>query len=302
MPAVPTAIRQDLVTRLHGQADAGRWQLAEGPFGEALSRSAGRAFGDRHPSADELETFFASLHLADLALACACADGHEGAWEHLMRTHRPALYRAADSLDPSGGAREAADALWADLFGVKHPAGERRSLLSSFHGRSSLATWLRAVLAQRHVDRLRVAARERPLPDEESPGIATDERPADLQRERFVALMADGLARAIAALPARDRLRLGCYYGQGLTLAEIARLTGEHEATVSRHLSRTRAAVRAAVETFLRDRAGFDQARIAECFASVAADAGSLDLGDILRATPGRKNATPARSIEEGTL
>ena len=34
-------------------------------------------------------------------------------------------------------------------------AGERQSLFRYFHGRSSLTTWLRAVLAQRHVDRLR---------------------------------------------------------------------------------------------------------------------------------------------------
>ena len=43
-----------------------------------------------------------------------------------------------------------------------------RSLFRYFHGRSSLTTWLRAVLAQRYVDRLRTIRRTEALPDEES--------------------------------------------------------------------------------------------------------------------------------------
>ena len=66
------------------------------------------------------------------------------------------------------GAREIADSLYAELYGIKNSAGERQSLFRYFQGRSSLATWLRAVLAQRYVDRLRVQRRLEPLPDEES--------------------------------------------------------------------------------------------------------------------------------------
>src|SRR5207237_6596495 len=84
-----------------------------------------------------------------------------------MREYRPILYRAADALDPGGGARELADSLYGDLYGVADREGERRSLFRYFQGRSSLATWLRAVLAQRYVDRLRAARRLAPLPDED---------------------------------------------------------------------------------------------------------------------------------------
>ena len=83
---------------------------------------------------------------------------------------RPLLYRAADALDPGGGARDLADSLYADLFGIGDHAGERQSLFRYFHGRSSLTTWLRAVLAQRHVDRLRTHRRLDALPEEESAG------------------------------------------------------------------------------------------------------------------------------------
>jgi DNA-directed RNA polymerase specialized sigma24 family protein len=97
----------------------------------------------------------ALAHADDVALAAACAAGDEAAWERFVREYRPVLYRAADALDTTGRARELADALYADLFGLTEREGERRSLFRYYQGRSSLATWLRAVLAQRYVDLLR---------------------------------------------------------------------------------------------------------------------------------------------------
>ncbi len=57
----------------------------------------------------------AGLHLDDLAHAVACAAGIDRAWDHYVREYRHALYRAADANDPTGGAREHADAIYADL-------------------------------------------------------------------------------------------------------------------------------------------------------------------------------------------
>ena len=74
-----------------------------------------------------------------IVLASACAAGDEAAWEHFVLTERPVLYRAADTLNPSGGARDLADSLYADLFGLPAGAGERKSLFRYFHGRSSLS-------------------------------------------------------------------------------------------------------------------------------------------------------------------
>ena len=127
----------------------------EGALPSALEISASKAFSSKTPSARELESYFSSLHLADLALACACAEGVDAAWEHFVREYRPALYRASDAIDPTGGARDLADSLYGELFGLKERDGERQSHFRYYHGRSSLTTWLRAVLSQRHVDRLR---------------------------------------------------------------------------------------------------------------------------------------------------
>jgi RNA polymerase sigma-70 factor (ECF subfamily) len=216
----------------------------------------------------------------DLELARLCADGDEHAWERFVREYRPLLYRAADALDATHGARDLADSLYAELYGLAN-GGERKSLFRYYQGRSSLATWLRAVLAQRYVDRLRAHKPAAPLTDDELPAPTAGEQP-DPDRARYVALMRDALARAIANLTPRDRLRLACYYVQELTLAETGRVMKESEATVSRQLGRSRQVIRRDVERRLRDAAHLSADQIAACFASVADDPGPLDLKQVI--------------------
>jgi RNA polymerase sigma-70 factor len=294
------SLDRDLVARLHRKARADRWALSPTAFAAALDASVRRAF-DSSPDRRQLEKYLDSLHLEDLALAWACAEGSDAAWEHVMREHRPALYRAADAIDHSSG-RELADSLWAELFGLTERDGERRSHFRYFHGRSSLATWLRAVLAQRHVDRVRSHRRLDALPDDESPAaLPAPAMAMNPARGRYLAVMRRAVLAAVAALAPRDRLRLTCYYAQDLTLAEIGRALGEHEATVSRHLTRTRRAIRTGVEHELADRERMSEAEIAECFASVLDDAGSLDIADLLGSEGSRKEVGQNRSRNKET-
>jgi len=276
-------IAATLVEQLYRRAHAERWRVPVERFAEALDRSAERG---ADPGA---------LHLEDLALACGCAAGDEAAWEHFIREHRPVLYRAADALDPSGSARDLADGIYGELF--------ERSLFRYFHGRSSLATWLRAVLAQRHVDRVRTQRRLEPLSEDESrvPARGPDKAGpyGESERPRYVELIQAALARAVADLAPRDRLRLACYYAQELTLAETGRLLGEHEATCSRQLARTRKTLRGHIERSLRTEGRLTEAEIAECVASVSDDAGPLDLRQLLtpdEPTDERKKSSADRS------
>jgi len=236
-------------------------------------------------------------YAADLELARQCAAGDERAWERFVLEYRPILYRAADALDPSGGARDLADSLYADLYS--------KSLFRYFQGRSSLATWLRAVLSQRYVDRIRANRRLEPLPDEER----ATEHPSDVvhyesprdsmpdpDRAPHLRLLQDALGRAVANLNAKDRLRLACYYAQSLTLAETGRILREHEATVSRHLARTRQAIRAHVERWLQNEACLSDDQISECFASASEDAGPIDLDQMFASAAARKETAPDRS------
>ena len=280
--------------RLHRVARAEQWGVSIDTFTHALERGVRHALAVDPPDPSQLERHLSSLRLEELALACACAAGHEAAWEHFIREYRPILYRAASAIDASGSARDLADALYAELFGLTERDGTRRSHFEYFHGRSSLATWLRAVLAQRSVDRARASRRLVPLPDEEPSSAAPTAGPRSADHGRFIVLLRAALASAVRSLAPRDRLRLACYYAQELTLAQIGRTLGEHEATVSRQLAKARKTVRADVERQLRE-GGLNEAAIAECFAAVAADPGPLALTDLLEPA-GSKNPETGRS------
>jgi len=296
-PHGPARLSDALVARLHERAGAVRWGVSRHRFAEALGRSVAKAFADEAPGARQIEQYLNGLHLADLALACACADGHDAAWEHFVLEQRPTLYRAAEAMLPGRG-RELADSLYADLYGISREAGSsRRTLFGYFHGRSSLSTWLRAILAQRHVDLIRVERRMDPLPDEEGPtALSHADPPPDPDRPRWLVALRRAMGSAVAALEPRDRLRLACYYAEDLTLAQIGRLLGEHEATVSRHLSRTRKTVRERVERLLADQ-GLTPEAVAECLSSVASDAGPLDLRALLGVDTARKLLARDRSV-----
>ena len=299
MPVLP--LDASLVARLYDKAKAADWQIPVATFAAVLTASAHKLFGDSGPrDAAHLEQRLMALHLQDLALACACAAGHEGAWEHFIREQRPHLYRAADAIDSTGGGRELADSLYGELFGLTDREGQRNSLFRYFHGRSSLTTWMRAILAQRHVDRLRATRRLDPLPDPDTTLAAGDTRPADPERAKYLTHIQQAVRRAVARLHPRDRLRLGCYYGQALTLAQTGRLLGEHEATVSRQLARTRRVIREDVESQLRIEVGLNEAQISRCFEIASEDAGSIDLTESLSTDAAARNAAPLRSTGEG--
>jgi len=139
-----------------------------------LRRSAEKRYGGARAGAAEVEAYLKSLHLEDLALACACGEGLEAAWEFFIKHFRQELRAAARAILRASGAgdetraEELADSLYAELYGVSPTgSGRRKSLFEYFHGRSKLSTWLRAVLAQRHVDLLRTSWRTVSLETEE---------------------------------------------------------------------------------------------------------------------------------------
>ena len=263
----------------------------------AVDQSVAYRFRDSSPDQKTISTYVESLNAADLGLAVMCDSGDETAWEHLVLTYRPVLYRAARVLagaDDTG--RELADSLWAELYGVGHtrssvePGGERRSLFRYFHGRSRLSTWFRSVLAQRYIDLVRAGRRTESLDvdDSEAQGghspvrdTATVEA-TDPDHARHARLFQQALQEALGSLDPRDRLRLSYYYVQSLTLAETGRLLKEHEATVSRKLARARKQLRLAIEHTMKDRHRLTPDEINLCYQYVVED-GSVDLSGALR-------------------
>jgi RNA polymerase sigma-70 factor, ECF subfamily len=193
-------------------------------------------------SADE-RSFLASLRLEELVLARACASGSERAWEVFVTCYRATLYETAYKIaKEESAARGLADSLYAELYGVGPKGQQQTSKLLYYHGRGSLQGWLRTVIAQEYVNRYRSARRETSLD-------AALEGGAQFQAPEPELAVADTRIEAaagieLAALDADERFLLAAYYLDRRTLAEIAKLQGVHESTISRKLERATVGVR----------------------------------------------------------
>src|SRR5260370_9790 len=157
--STPLAACEPLVASLSSQSGAARWGLSQSQFVCGLERSLRKRFQDGAPSPSRLEEYLLTLHLEDLALTTGCIEGSEAAWEYFVQEYRGYLRAAAGAISKAGryaaNPQELADSLFSDLFGLMDGKRGERSLFRYFHGRSSLKTWLRTVLAQRHVDYIR---------------------------------------------------------------------------------------------------------------------------------------------------
>lgn len=205
--------------------------------GAVLERAGGAS------ASDQLQVL-KTLHVDELALARACTAGSEAAWTEFLGRYRSGLYAAARGMtrDETAG-RELADELYAELWGVAEREGKRISKLDYYTGRGSLAGWLRTVLAQRHVDGARRQARNVSLEEQMEAGAHFAAAPEANATEPD-AKMARAVEGALAEAASEDRVLLAAYFLDRRTLAEMGRMLGVHESTVSRRLERAAAAVR----------------------------------------------------------
>ena len=189
-------------------------------------------------SQDEARTFLVTLRVEELALARACAAGNNSAWEFFLIRYREKLYQSALRVArEDSAARDLADSLYAELYGTNTREGERVSKLASFTGRGSLEGWLRTVLAQEFVNRYRRTKRLVSLDEENEDGeqFAAPEQETVPSADGRLEAATDA---ALAGLPSEDRMVLAAYYLDGRTLAEVARMLGVHESTISRKVDK----------------------------------------------------------------
>ena len=245
VPAM-AAISESLSAKLYRQAGAERYCLSERDFAGILEEVAVKYLPRDARQAEVLE-LLSSLRVEELALARSCARGNEAAWEVFLNRYREKLYSLAHSItSEDSAARDLADSLYADLYGTQTSDGRRVSKLDSFTGRGSLEGWLRAVLAQEYVNRYRRQQRLVSLEERTEAGVQfqADERdPAQALDSR----LEQATDQALASLAVEDKFILASYYLDRRTLAEIARLLGVHESTVSRRLEKITASVRKSV-------------------------------------------------------
>jgi RNA polymerase sigma-70 factor (ECF subfamily) len=229
------SIVNELLAELHAKAGGERIGITRESFSLILCE-----VGTKCGAGSEAETrsFFLSLRIDELALARACVAGDNSAWEIFLTRYREKLYLSALRIArEDSAARELADSLYADLYGTTTREGQRISKLASYTGRGSLEGWLRTVLAQEYVNRYRRTKRLVSLEEESEEGAQFRAPEAEP-----VAPADNRLARAtdevLRGLPAEDRMILSAYYLDGRTLAEIARMLGVHESTISRKLDK----------------------------------------------------------------
>jgi len=231
------SVVNELLADLHAKGGCERIGLTRESFAVILCE-----VGSKHATATtseaEIRTFFLGLRVDELALARACAAGVNSAWEIFLIKFREKLYLSALRIArEDSAARELADTLYADLYGTNTRDGERVSKLASYTGRGSLEGWLRTVLAQEYVNRYRRTKRLVSLDEESEEGIqfrAPDPEPVPAADQR----LGQATDEALAFLSGEDRMVLSAYYLDGRTLAEIARMLGVHESTISRKLDK----------------------------------------------------------------
>jgi RNA polymerase sigma-70 factor, ECF subfamily len=246
-----------------------------------------------HASSAQAADFCASLRLEELVLAHACAAGNERAWQDFISRYRAKLHGMALHITRDAAhAAELADSLFADLYGVNARDGVRNSKLVSYTGRGSLEGWLRTVMAQEFINRYRKQKRVVSLEEQEEEGVqfaAAEPALACTSDPRLEA----ATDQALAELLAEDRFVLAAYYLDGRTLADIARVLGLHESSVSRRLDRVSDGLRKRILACLRER-GMSHAQAAEALETDVRDV-QLDLrarllqDSRIQAFPGRK-------------
>jgi RNA polymerase sigma-70 factor, ECF subfamily len=231
------ALVNELLAELHPKSGCEKVGLTREGFAGILCE-VGEKYAATAPSAGELRAFFVSLRVEELALARGCADGNNAAWEIFLTRYREKLYLSALRIArEDSAAHEMADTLYADLYGTTTREGKRVSKLASYTGRGSLEGWLRTVLAQEYVNRYRKTKRLVSLDEESEEGVQF-QAPEPEEVTPSADRVAQATDEALAFLSSEDRMVLSAYYLDGRTLAEIARMLGVHESTVSRKVDK----------------------------------------------------------------
>ncbi len=181
----------------------------------------------------------ARLVLDDLYVALACADGDNEAWREFERAHFAFIRDFAGRFLHGAEAEDLAATVIADLW--------QRRKIAQFQGRSTLRTWLGAVVTRMA---LNAKASTRVRAALNAPDLAAVDPPAPTPAgDDEGRALAQLMQRAIDRLAPDEKLLLLFHYEQGLSLDAMAPLLGASKATLSRRIAAIRDRLRQDVET-----------------------------------------------------
>ncbi len=285
----------EMLAELYAKSGCDKFGITSESFAAILC-SVATKYLSAEASGCEARVFLLSLRVDELALARACAAGDNSAWEIFLTRYRKKLYQAALRIAREDSAAcDLADSLYADLYGTSTDDGERVSKLAWYTGRGSLEGWLRTVLAQEFVNRYRRSKRLVSLDKEIEDGaqFAAPEPEAASSADSRVESSID---ETLAALCSEDRLIMAAYYLDGRTLAEIARMLGVHESTISRKVNKLAKSLRKKILASMM-RQGIDRRAAEE-----ALDVDVRDLQVNIRHSLGQETLAGAFSEKKDSL
>ena len=281
-------IDQRLTTELHARSGAAAYGLSAEQFATVLQCVASRTPEVSGAGKEDIENFLSGLKLDELALAHGCAAGNQHAWDVFLTKYRESIYQSARSITRNEAVgRELADSLYAELYGLG-PEEDRRSKLALYSGRGSLAGWLRMVLSQNYVNRIRAGRKLISIEEEEeehgtqfAAPTAEASAPADARVKEVV-------DQVLAQLGGEERLLLSSYFLDGRKLAEIGRMLGVHESTISRKMEKLLKDLRKRIRKGLEGR-GMSRRQAEE---TLAVDVRDLELDVSSRLRPPAENSS----------
>jgi RNA polymerase sigma-70 factor (ECF subfamily) len=217
-------------------------------------------------------------HPDDAILVRRCLAGDADAWQALAEAHRRRMIALARRILPVQDAEDVVDAVLADLW-------ERRKLIG-YEGRSSLRTWLGAIVLNSALNARRASASRATLV------AAVPPAPAAAVDSTAARQLHTVLRDAIASLDAAMRTLVLLYYEQDLSLDAVGRLFGLSKSTLSRTLKDARERIRVEADRLSRERCGVPLAALRE-----GIDLAQLDLD--LRAACGEPGNDPSHGVSK---
>ena len=219
---VPVEAYPKCFTELYIASEARDFGLSLCEFAEALIQ-VGNVHAPAVATRSQAVEFYRRLHLRDFALAQACSKGNALAWDRFITEFRPRICATALSIARNEQlGRDLADSLWGDLFSITDDTRSRWTKFTSYTGRGSLDSWIRAILTHRYLDHCR--AQQRVVSLESHPGFLKA-LAINQERERIAPdpRLAEAVHEAISNCSAQERYLLAAYFFDGQTLADQAR-------------------------------------------------------------------------------
>lgn len=163
----------------------------------------------------------------DAYLVQRAQEGYLDAYSELVSRHSTLAYRVALRLvgnpqDAEDVAQESLVAAWQQL--------------PRFRGNASFSTWLYRIVTHRALNKITRTRRTDSLDLLKEP----DDRRAGPFQSVERDLTVDAVTNAVTALPPVQRVAVVLHHFEGLSVAEVARITGSTEAAVRSHIFRAR--------------------------------------------------------------